>query len=79
MRMPVIFFLFIGANMSLALRPPRPGYEWAAYCKSIDGYLSLEFALARVPANDWVLEEIPLPAAAGQTSQKKSSSSVVGK
>ena len=43
-----------------SLPPPKPGFRWAAYCKSIDGHVSVEFAVANIPAHDYYFEEIPI-------------------
>ena len=48
------------AIVSAGLPPARPGFTWAAYCKSIDGHLSVSFALNNVPSRDYDFEQIPL-------------------
>ncbi len=48
------------AIAAAGLPPARPGFNWAAYCKSIDGHLSVSYAVANVPSNDYDFEQIPI-------------------
>jgi hypothetical protein len=42
------------------LPPARPDYCWAAYVKSIDGHVTIDFAVGNIPNNDYEFEQIPI-------------------